>query len=173
MRVLVALLKTMRPKQWVKNVFVAAPLVFARKVDDVPAALDCLAAVAVFCLISGCVYVLNDVVDVEKDRAHPKKKDRPIPSGKLSIRTAWTFVAVMVPLCLGAAYFLDPWVAVAAGSYFALNVAYSFVLKNVAYLDVVSITVGFLLRVWGGSEAIDVAPSPWLLGCTASLAARR
>lgn len=170
MRVLVALLKTMRPKQWVKNVFVAAPLVFARKIDDPGAALDCLAAVGLFCLISGCVYVLNDLVDVEKDRAHPKKRLRPIPSGDLPLRVAQVFVAVAVPLCLGAAYFVAPWLAVAAASYFALNVAYSFVLKNVAYLDVLSITAGFLLRVWAGSVAIEVDPSPWLLGCTASLA---
>lgn len=160
----------MRPKQWVKNVFVAAPLVFAQKVTDLAAALDCLAAVALFCLVSGCVYVLNDLVDVEKDRAHPKKKLRPIPSGDLPVNVARAFVWIMVPLALGAAVLVTPWLSAALGAYFVLNLAYSFKLKNVAYLDVLSITAGFLLRVWGGSVAIDVAPSPWLLGCTASLA---
>jgi len=113
-------------------------------------------AVALFCLISGCVYVLNDLVDVEKDRAHPKKRNRPIPSGKLPEVVARRFVVVAVPLFLGLGYWLQPWYAAALAGYFALNLAYSFRLKQIAYIDVMSIAAGFILRVVAGAFALQV-----------------
>jgi decaprenyl-phosphate phosphoribosyltransferase len=166
-----ALLKSARPHQWVKNLFfVAAPLVFARRIDD-PAAL-CRASVAVagFCLISSAVYLLNDLVDVEKDRAHPLKRLRPIASGALSIgaaRIAAVTLAVgglLLTLALG----LLP--AGIAAAYLVQNLAYSFHLKHVPFVDVASIATGFILRVLAGAAAIAVEPSGWLLICTALLA---
>ena len=164
------LLKTLRPKQWIKNLFVAAPLVFAQKVFEIDSAARAAAAVALFCLISGCVYVVNDIVDVEKDKAHPKKKFRPIPSGELPINVARAFVFVAVPVAVGLGALLSPKFTLALAGYFVLNLGYCFVFKNIAYLDVFSITAGFLLRVTGGAWAIDVPPSPWLLVTTAALA---
>ncbi len=164
------LIKTLRPKQWIKNAFVGVPLVFGQKLFELDALWRVAAAFALFCLISGCVYVINDIVDVEKDRAHPKKKDRPIASGKLPPTSARNFTIVAVPLALAAAFMLSPWYAATLAGYFGLNIAYCFYTKNLPYLDVLSIAAGFVLRVLAGALVIDLPPSPWLLGCTALLA---
>ena len=168
--VLFALIKTLRPQQWVKNVFVAAPLFFSLRLFDIESTLRSAAAVALFCLISGCVYVLNDIVDVEQDRRHPQKKNRPIASGLLPIGVARTFLVFAVPGCIAAALALAPLYAAVLGSYFVLNIAYSFRLKKIAYLDVLSIASFFIMRVLAGAFAIGVEASPWLLGCTFLLA---
>jgi len=168
--VFVALVKTLRPRQWVKNLFVAAPLFFALRLFDVQAVLRTAAAVALFCLISGCVYVLNDIVDAPQDRKHPQKRHRPIASGRLPVGVARTFLAVAVPACVAAAVLLSPYYAAVLASYFVLNIAYSFKLKTIAYLDVLFIAIFFILRVLAGAFAIDVPASEWLLACTFLLA---
>lgn len=167
---LLALLKTLRPRQWIKNLFVAVPLMFGHLLTDKTSLLVTAGAVALFCLISGCVYILNDLVDVEKDRAHPKKRFRPIPSGKLPEVVARRFAVIAVPVCLGLGWWLQPWYALALGGYFALNLAYSFRLKQIAYVDVLSIAAGFILRVLAGAWALQVPASLWLLACTGLLA---
>lgn len=167
---LLALLKTLRPRQWIKNLFVAVPLMFGHLLTDKTSLLVTAGAVALFCLISGCVYILNDLVDVEKDRAHPKKRNRPIPSGKLPEIVARRFAVIAVPVCLGLGWWLEPWYALALGGYFALNLAYSFRLKQIAYVDVLSIAAGFILRVLAGAWALQVPASLWLLACTGLLA---
>lgn len=164
------LLKTLRPKQWIKNAFVGVPLVFGQKLLDLDALWRVAVAFALFCLVSGCVYVINDIVDVEKDRAHPKKKSRPIASGTLPPNVARNFTIVAVPLALGAAFVLEPWYAATLGGYFALNIAYCFWTKQIPYLDVMSIAAGFVLRVLSGALVIDVPPSPWLLAVMALFA---
>jgi decaprenyl-phosphate phosphoribosyltransferase len=167
---MIALLKTLRPHQWVKNVFVAAPLVFAQRLTDPDAVLRCAIAVAAFCMLSGAVYAFNDVRDVEADRAHPTKRNRPIAAGKVSERTALTMSAVLATVALAGSFVLDWRLGVFAAAYFAQNVAYSIKLKQVAFLDVAMIAGGFLLRVLAGAAAVDVEASPWLLICTALLA---
>lgn len=167
---LLALLKTLRPRQWIKNLFVAIPLMFGHRLTDPDSLLTTAGAVALFCLISGCVYVLNDLVDVEKDRAHPKKRMRPIPSGKLPETVARRFVVAAVPVCLAVAYWLEPWFAATLAGYFALNLAYSFRLKQIAYVDVLSIAMGFILRVLAGAFALQVPASLWLLAVTGLMA---
>jgi decaprenyl-phosphate phosphoribosyltransferase len=165
-----ALLKSSRPHQWVKNLFVAAPLVFARRIDDAQALLCVAIAVAGFCLMSSAVYLINDVVDVEKDRAHPLKRLRPIASGALPIRSAklaatlFAVVGILVLLLRGTLP------AAIAAAYLLQNLAYSFHLKHVPFADVASIAAGFLLRVLAGAAAIPVEPSFWLLTCTLLLA---
>jgi decaprenyl-phosphate phosphoribosyltransferase len=166
-----ALAKTLRPHQWVKNLFVAAPLVFAKKLTDVPVALTALAAVAAFCALSGAVYALNDVLDVDKDRAHPTKRKRPIASGRLSARLALGVGAVLAVGALAGATLLSPSFGIVAGGYLTLNLLYSLRIKDIVFLDVLAIAAGFLLRVLGGAFAIDVPASPWLLACTGLLAA--
>jgi len=168
--VILALIKTLRPRQWVKNTFVAAPLFFSLRLLDTSSVLRTAAAVGLFSLISGCVYVLNDLVDVEADREHPKKRLRPIPSGALPVGAARMFILVTVPLVVGLSLLLQPWFCAVLASYFVLNVAYSFRLKHVAYLDVLLIALFFILRVLAGAFAIEVPASPWLLGCTFLLA---
>ncbi len=167
---LVALIKTLRPHQWVKNVFVAAPLVFARRLGDSHDVIREAIAVLAFCFLSGAVYTFNDVRDVEADRAHPRKKFRPIAAGKLSERTALTSAAVLAVVALAAMLALAPAAAAFAAAYLAQNVAYSVKLKHVAFLDVGLIASGFLLRVLGGAAAIPVPASGWVLLCTGLVA---
>ncbi len=164
------LVSTMRPKQWVKNLFVVAPLVFARRVSDLDSVLLTFAAVAVFCMVSSSVYVLNDLKDVEKDRAHPKKRDRPIPAGTLPVKVAWRAFAVLAVGSVGAGFGLSTSFGLATAAYLAMNIGYSFGLKRVAYLDVLFIALGFLIRVWAGAAVLSVSASWWLLTCTAVLA---
>lgn len=167
---LLALIRTLRPKQWVKNAFVAAPLFFALRLSDTDSVIRTAAAVALFSLISGCVYVLNDLVDIEADRKHPTKRHRPIPSGDLPAGAAKGFLAVAVPSCVGLSLWLDPGYAAVLSSYFVLNVAYSLRLKKIAYVDVLSIATMFILRVTAGALVIHVEASPWLLAATFFLA---
>ena len=166
---LLALLQTLRPRQWIKNLFVAVPLMYGQRLTDPTSLLITGGAFALFCLISGCVYILNDLVDIERDRAHPKKQHRPIPSGRLPEVVARRFAVVCVPTCLALGYFLEPLYAAALGGYFALNLAYSFKLKHIAYVDVLSIAAGFILRVLAGAFALEIPASPWLLGATGLL----
>ena len=170
MRAVAALIKTVRPHQWVKNVFVAAPLVFSRHLTDPAYVLRTSIAVLAFCLLSGAVYAFNDVRDVEADRAHPKKKLRPIAAGDISERAATIAAAVLAVVALIACGVLSWALAAYAAAYLVQTVAYSIRLKHSAFIDVGVIASGFLLRVLGGAAAIDVPASGWLLACTALLA---
>ena len=165
----------MRPKQWVKNLFVLAPRVFTKDLFHESVVLRALAAVVGFSILSGAVYTINDIVDVEDDRRHPTKHTRPIASGQVPVPVARVAAGALVTFALAGAFFIDVRVGSAAAVYLALNLAYSLRLKQVAYLDVVCISAGFVLRVVAGSYAVStathpVAPSHYLLLCTAALA---
>jgi decaprenyl-phosphate phosphoribosyltransferase len=170
MRTAVALLQTLRPHQWVKNLFVAAPLVFARHLGEPAYVVRTAIAVLAFCILSGAVYAFNDVRDLEADRAHPRKRNRPIAAGRLSRRAALIAAAVLAAVALAACAALGIEVAALAALYLAQNVAYSIKLKQVAYVDVALVAFGFIVRVVAGAAAIDVPASGWLLVCTALLA---
>jgi len=160
---LTALFKTMRPRQWTKNVFIFAALVFDKQLFVFDSFLRTLAGFALFCLISSSVYIFNDLADVEADRQHPEKKNRPIASGKLPVSIAWTAGIAFVIIALGLSYMLAPAFALVVASYFILNLAYSNSLKHVAILDVLIISLGFVLRVGAGVTLIAVERfSPWL-----------
>jgi decaprenyl-phosphate phosphoribosyltransferase len=168
---LVPLIKSARPHQWVKNLFVAAPLVFARRIGDLGALNHTALAVATFCLLSSAVYLINDLVDVEKDRAHPVKRYRPIAAGSIPFGLARALAPAVALAGLALAVLLGPAFVATAAAYLALNLGYSLGLKKVAFLDVACISLGFLLRVLAGSIAIPVRPSKWLLVCTLLLSA--
>jgi 4-hydroxybenzoate polyprenyltransferase len=170
MNAAVALLKTIRPHQWVKNLFVAAALVFSRHLTDPEYVIRTGVAVLAFCLLSGAVYAFNDVRDVEGDRAHPTKRHRPIASGALSERAALTASVLLAVIALAGCLILSWKLAAIAGLYLAQNVAYSVKLKHIAFIDVGVIATGFILRVLAGAAAIDVRASGWLLICTALIA---
>jgi len=160
---LTALFKTMRPRQWTKNVFIFAALVFDKQLFVFDSFLRTLAGFALFCLISSSVYIFNDLADVEADRQHPEKKNRPIASGKLPVSIAWTAGIAFVIIALGLSYLLAPAFALVVAAYFILNLAYSNSLKHVAILDVLIISLGFVLRVGAGVTLIAVERfSPWL-----------
>jgi decaprenyl-phosphate phosphoribosyltransferase len=168
-------IRTMRPHQWVKNLFVLAPVVFARELTRPTFILAALGAFAVFCLLAGAVYTLNDLVDAEADRVHPVKRERPIASGRVPVPLARMMVVVLVTLALGSAlvvgvlYHRLPFFFVAL-AYFLQNVAYSFRLKKVAYVDVGFISLGFVLRVLAGGYATLTPVSGYMIACTALIA---
>jgi decaprenyl-phosphate phosphoribosyltransferase len=165
-----AVARLLRPRQWVKNAFVLAPVVFAGLVMDAESVLRALAATAVFCVAASSVYVFNDLLDVENDRVHPVKRlSRPIASGAVSVRLARTILGVLVALLVAGVVAL-PEVALAMAAYVALNAAYTLRLKHVAVVDLFCIAGGFVLRVFAGAEAVRVPLSSWMLITTLSLA---
>jgi len=158
-----ALLKSMRPRQWTKNIIVYAALVFDQQFFHLEAFLRTTAGFLLFCLISSAVYIFNDLADVESDRQHPDKKHRPIASGKLPKPVAWAAGIALVVISLPIGYFLSPAFFAVLLVYFLLNLAYSLWLKHVAILDVLIIAAGFVLRVHAGVTLIHVERfSPWL-----------
>jgi len=166
-----AILVTLRPQQWTKNLFVVAPLVFSKHLFDADYALRTLAATLAFCALSGAVYTFNDLRDAAMDRQHPTKCRRPIAAGAISTRTAGIAAGLLLGAALAGCAVLSFELALAAAGYVVINLAYSLGLKRVAFVDVSLVASGFLLRVVGGAFAIAVPVSPWLLACTALLAA--
>ena len=167
------LLRTMRPHQWVKNLFVLAPVIWWMFADQRWAPTKVVLALAgflCFSLLACAVYVLNDLVDVEADRGHPVKRHRPIASDQVSTRAARVAMAVLAIVALAGAWALGPFFLATLAGYLVNNIAYSFGLKRVAYLDVLSIAVGFELRVFAGGFAAQVEPSYYLLVVTFLLA---
>lgn len=165
------LLQSMRPRQWTKNAFVFAALVFDQKLTVPRYFLAALAAFVIFCVLSSAVYLINDLADVEKDRQHPTKKYRPIASGRLSARAAAAAGVILPLVALPLAFTLGWRFELVALAYFAENLLYSFWIKNVVIVDVLVLALGFVLRVAGGVVVVDVQRfSPWLYICMTLLA---
>jgi 4-hydroxybenzoate polyprenyltransferase len=167
---IVALFRGLRPHQWVKNAFVVAPLIFGQRLADPESLGRAALAALMFSLLSGSVYLLNDIADVEKDRAHPLKRHRPIASGELPIDVARIASAVLAVVALSVGAWLSLGFAAVAACYFVVNIAYSRGLKKFALLDIAIIALGFLFRIVAGGFAIDVPISVWLGLCTFLLA---
>ena len=153
---LMALLKTMRPKQWAKNIFVFTALIFDRKLLNIPAFLDTLAGAAVFSLVASAVYIFNDIADSEADRQHPTKKQRPIASGTLPMPAAWAAGILLLAVSLPLAYILSPAFLILLLVYFILNLVYSNWLKHIPLIDVLVLASFYLLRVVSGTTLIEV-----------------
>lgn len=165
------LLKTMRPRQWVKSVIVFAALVFDGKLFDGALFLQTMLVFLAFCLLSSAVYILNDLVDMEKDRQHPRKCTRPLASGMLDPRFAAAAAVVLGLGSIGGAFAINAWAGVVLLAYLAQNIAYSFWLKNIVIVDVMVLSLGFLLRVVAGVVVVQVENfSPWLYICVTLLA---
>lgn len=164
-----AVVRSLRPRQWSKNLFVFAALVFGHQLFT-PAALTAFAAFAIFCGLSGAVYLLNDVADRERDRRHPKKRERPIAAGDLAPGVAVAVAIVLIIGCLAASVAVNVRFTAAALAYVALLTAYSAWLKHLVIVDVLVVAIGFTLRAVAGALAIDVDISGWLLICTIQIA---
>jgi len=170
-----AVLVSMRPRQWTKNLLVFFALVFSfnegwRLSDSSEAvdfALRSFFAFAILCALSGAVYLVNDLADVESDRRHSKKRDRPIASGELPAALAWSTAATLIVSGLAVSFVLEPTFGLVAAVYVALMLAYSHTLKRVVLIDVFSISAGFVLRAVAGAVVLSVPISPWLYTCTA------
>jgi 4-hydroxybenzoate polyprenyltransferase len=169
--VFIPLIKTLRPKQWTKNGFVFVPLLFDVKLFQIVPLSRTLAGFVILCLISGTVYLINDLTDIEKDRQHPTKRNRPLPSGQLSKPVA-IVTAILIPvIVLPLSFFLDPAFGIIVTGYMALQISYSFWLKNQVIIDVMILAAGFVLRVAAGVPLVHAERfSPWLYVFTTLLA---
>jgi 4-hydroxybenzoate polyprenyltransferase len=165
MKNLVELLRLMRPYQWVKNAFVFTGLLFGHAWHDPHLVAQVMVVFIAFCLVSSAIYTINDIVDLEQDRHHPKKCRRPLASGLVSIPAAVILAALLGTLGLSLAYFAAPAVLVILIGYALMNVAYSLRFKHVVILDVFIIATGFMLRILAGTLGVGIPPSQWLLLC--------
>ncbi len=164
------LLITMRPKQWIKNLFIFTALVFAEKLFELQLLARTITAFVLFCIISSCVYLINDLADMEKDRRHPIKSKRPLASGQLKPSVAIAATMVLTVASLIGSFSLSLLFGLIALAYLLLMIAYSFALKDIVILDVLTLALGFVLRAVAGAVAIAVPISPWLYVCTTLLA---
>ncbi len=160
------LVRLLRPKQWTKNLLLFAALLFSFEEIRTETILATLLGFILFSLVAGCVYILNDYVDRDRDRQHPVKKFRPIASGQVSPTHALLFGIILLTLSVGTAFVMNPLFGVLCVVYFLLNVSYSFVLKHLVILDMMTIAAGFVLRAIAGGVLIHVPFTPWFLICT-------
>ena len=168
--VLVEILKSLRPYQWTKNLFVFAPLIFSQNIFNAPYLFKTILAFTIFCLLSGAVYIWNDLRDIEDDKLHPVKSQRPLASGRLGKTSAVVAFVFFSLVGLGCAFLLNSTFFILVLVYLLLQILYSAWLKHVVILDVLLIAAGFLLRVSAGGVVIKVDVSEWLLICTFLLA---
>jgi 4-hydroxybenzoate polyprenyltransferase len=164
------LVTELRPREWIKNIMVLAPLFFSQNILSLTATQRSLAALVMFCIVSSSVYLLNDIKDREQDRLHPVKRLRPIAAGKLSVPAAGAAVVTLLLIGLVGGGMLSGAFGLILLAYWLINVLYSGGLKNQIILDVFAIAAGFVLRVAGGAIVIDVEMSHWLVLCTTLLA---
>lgn len=169
MSTLAALLQAMRLKQWSKNFFVFAGLIFSGQIANRDAAIISVEAFICFCLVSSSIYLINDVADIKRDRQHPKKRNRPIASGRLPVSTAVAAFIALAIIGSGFSFYIEPGFGFICFGYWLLMVFYTFVLKHEVILDVFVIAAGFVLRALGGAVAISVPISSWLIVCTSLL----
>ncbi len=165
------MIKSARPKQWIKNFFIFAPLIFSQNLFEISLLIKSITAFAAFCLLSSSLYILNDISDLEEDKHHPLKSKRPLASGQINKSQAWIAFSVLLALSIAISFlFLNQNFMFAALIYVILQFSYSFGLKHVIILDVFIIAAGFIIRVIAGGFAINVQISHWLLICTLLLA---
>ncbi len=158
--------ESLRPKEWTKNLVIFAGVLFSQNLFNLPYLFKVFLAFITFCLLSGSVYIFNDLRDVEEDKSHPFKSNRPLASDRLQTSHALLALVIFVPLALGFSYYLNSAFFLITLGYLLLQVAYSFILKYIVILDVFTISCGFLLRVIAGAVVINVEISSWFLLCT-------
>ncbi|TMO83720.1 decaprenyl-phosphate phosphoribosyltransferase [Pseudoalteromonas spongiae] len=165
-----AILRLMRPKQWIKNSFVLAPLIFSGVFNEQASFMNAIIAFLLFCVASSATYVLNDYQDIENDRKHPiKSKKRPLASGEVT-KVQAKVLMILLYSSLAVSFVFFPKILLAISAYLLLNIAYSFYLKHQPVLDIFTIASGFVLRVFAGAVAISVPLSSWMFITTLSLA---
>ncbi|HET9434802.1 MAG TPA: UbiA family prenyltransferase, partial [Chitinophagaceae bacterium] len=165
------ILKSLRPKQWTKNGFIFAALIFDIKLFQAEPLIKTVYGFILLCLISGTVYIINDLVDIDKDRQHPTKKNRPIASGQVPYSIALATAVILSAICLFLSFWLDTFFGVIVAAYWLLQIAYSLLLKNIVVVDVLTVAGGFVLRVAAGVVLVQAERfSPWLYVFTVLLA---
>lgn len=157
------LFELIRPKQWIKNLFLFAPILFAGELLNLGLLSKNIIAFIAFCGVSSCVYIINDIVDIESDRVHRKKRYRPLASGDINIRTAIIFLVILFILTILLSLTLNLYFWIMVFTYFIINILYSFKVKHIVILDVFFVSLGFMLRVAAGAAAISVPVSSWMI----------
>lgn len=165
-----ALLESMRPRQWIKNLLVFAGALYAEQIEQIGPFLKVSAAFALFCALSGVVYLVNDIFDLESDRHHPLKCKRPIASGRLPVETARIAAIGIAFVALFLSFLVSRRFAICAVVYLALMLGYSLAFKRVVILDLLILAIGFVLRAYAGTQAVGVEVTPWFLSCILFLA---
>lgn len=160
------IIKSLRPRHWTKNLFIFAGIIFSKNLLNFDYLTKVIFSFLVFSMVSGCGYIINDLKDRERDKLHPKKAKRPIASGKLSSTSAIISVSILLPISIFFSFLLEKKFFIATSSYILLDIIYTFYLKDIFILDVLSLSFFFLLRVLAGTWVINVETSPWLLICT-------
>jgi 4-hydroxybenzoate polyprenyltransferase len=161
-----AIVLSMRPRQWTKNLAIFVALVFSRGLRNGGMVTAALTAFSLFCLLTGAVYILNDLIDIESDKNHPVKANRPIASGAVPAKSAWIAFAALTLVAIGGSFWVSVGFGAIASGYCVLQLAYTLALKHVVIVDVFCIAAGFFLRVIAGACAVNVSVSSWLLVCT-------
>ena len=157
------LFELIRPKQWIKNLFLFAPILFAGQLLNLGLLSKNIIAFVAFCGVSSCVYIINDIVDIESDRVHRKKRYRPLASGDITIKTAVVFLVILLILTILLSLTLNLYFGITVFTYFVINILYSFKVKHIVILDVFFVSFGFMLRVAAGAAAISVPVSSWMI----------
>lgn len=160
------IIRLIRPRQWVKNAFVVAPLFFTPDALTSHNITDVIFGVLSFCALASSVYIINDYMDREADRLHPEKRNRPLAAGTVSTNQAFTMLAALLVIGVGLALLLSTNFALIALLYLVVNLAYSLVLKHTSIIDVMLVALGYVLRVYAGAELIGVQASVWIITCT-------
>lgn len=156
----------LRPKQWIKNFFIFAALFFAQKASTIKLLMVSISAFFLFCVLTSAVYIFNDIIDRDRDRLHPQKANRPIASGKISVRRAFVLAVWLTLFSLICSFFFNGKFTLVCLMYFILNIFYSHFLKRVVIVDVFCVALGFVLRVIAGSVVTEINISSWLIICT-------
>lgn len=164
------LIVSLRPQQWYKNLVIFVAIVFSSNLLNLQMWLLIIPAFVIFCILSGSAYLVNDIVDIGRDRKHPKKSRKPIASGRLSVSRALLFAIILVIVALAGAYFINRNFLIISITYVLLALSYSLVLKHLIIVDLLAISTGFVIRAIAGAFAVDVSVSPWLIICTFLLA---
>ena len=167
---MIRFLELLRIKHWVKNGFVLMPLVFGGMLGNYRDVMRAMEVFGIFCLLSSGIYVMNDISDLKADKVHPIKKHRPLAEGEIGIKTALFILTSLLGISLFLGYMMGAKVFVVVLLYLMLNVLYDLVLKKIIILDVISVALGFELRVWGGAVALNIVPTVWLQLCVFLLA---
>jgi 4-hydroxybenzoate polyprenyltransferase len=152
-----------RPHQYIKNLFVLAPIFFSGLILDVDLLLQSLYAFILFSLAASSIYILNDIMDVDEDKSHPIKKNRPIASGSVPVSTAWVILTCFIAASLVGSWYISANLTYVLISYIVMNILYSLGMKHLSIIDVTMISIGFVLRIFAGSVIIETHPSMWMI----------
>ncbi|MBN1385161.1 MAG: decaprenyl-phosphate phosphoribosyltransferase [Elusimicrobia bacterium] len=165
-----ALLISIRPHQWLKNIIVFSGLIFSKNLFNTGLLLKTFLTFILFCFLTGGVYIINDIADIEKDKIHPYKSKRPISSGQITVPYAVTAAFLMILISLIGGFYLNLYLGWVLAGYFFLNLLYTFFLQYIIIMDILCISLGFVARVLAGGVPIQIEGSPWIMACTVLLA---